>query len=244
MIDTRDYLKRVEDSLLASRVINVQLCEEFKELSPENQVAFANAIAFAGCKTITNSLSDAASAVSEADRIHASRFLLLRLYTDTANPRWSSWVLEKMWEAVMNVPGSNVTDLFKASLELLAAFACPLTETLANFSKEVVINAFTKYRAAYQAADFGWIEEKANHGLSSAQAYLTMYAIPPRYMTAQVRVAILKALAETEYWAIALAHFEDELGDTETRQLLSSWLSEGASSAIEGDLHRILSSSA
>lgn len=209
-----DYLRQVEKALHTTRTISEQLCKDFYNLPLESQAVFAEAIAFAGCKDIKVPSAPEGMIVHEAVRIRAARLMLLRLYADINKPRWSSWLLECIWNGVMTVPGGEVTDLFLALFELLEDFACELTEVLTNFIKDITVQGFTRYRTRYEAADFSGIVAKLSDKLTGAQAYLGMLAIPPRYVSPQLRLAILQSLAGTAFKNMALSHFEMEDIDT------------------------------
>ena len=112
-------------------------------------------------------------------------------------PVWSSRQLEDTVDAIMRQPGAGVPDLYHAFWRLLDESGDPLTETMTNLIKDIVVWLFMRYRTQYEAAPFQWMVNGVAAG-NSAQAYLAAFALPVKYVP-QCRDLILKKLAGTEF---------------------------------------------
>src|SRR5262245_11790936 len=110
MTNSRDFLQRVEHDVRNLGAVSESTCEAFAELPLESRTAYSRAMQFLGCKSVDLTVSSTGSTLG-VDRIRASRLMLLKLSLDTSDPRWSSWVLDRMLEAVMGTPGGSVGDL-------------------------------------------------------------------------------------------------------------------------------------
>jgi hypothetical protein len=93
------------------------------------------------------------------DRANAIALKFFDFQIDTHDPKWSSWRLEKLLEAVLNTPQGEVIDLIRGFDLALEKYRVRLTETVVNLVKDVVILCFTKARVAYQQANWGWANE-------------------------------------------------------------------------------------
>jgi hypothetical protein len=103
MTDTSEFLLRVESEVLRTRAVTKPTCEEFADLPSESRAAYAKSLRFLGCES-ANAPSEGVSPIREADRIRAVKLMLLSLYLDTSAPAWSSWMLDRLLEAVMCTP--------------------------------------------------------------------------------------------------------------------------------------------
>jgi hypothetical protein len=150
MTDTREYLRRVQEALYdCERFLEEPFCKEFSTLPYDDQVAFGRALVFAGCKEIHIPAHADGLIVPQEKRVHAARLMLLLLCLATGEPRWSSWLIDGMWEAVLAIPGRQFSDLFQAVFEMLAEFAYELTQLTASFILSLTHNGriqfFTEY---------------------------------------------------------------------------------------------------
>lgn len=239
MTNTDAYLQQVEQELHSTKAVSKPVCEAFAGLPIESRVAYARAMAFVGCET-AGVPPDRSGRAGEADRIRAVRLMLLKLGLDSSDPRWSSWMLDRLLEAVTETPGGDVGDLLHALHGLLGEYSCDLTEPVRNITKDLVVQCFTQHRASYDATDLRWMVEKTIEGPSPAQAYLALHAIPPSIMRPRCAVAILKALASTPYWKEAMNTLDEDLNNQETRVLLAEWLAEGIHPSCMEDVQRLL----
>jgi len=178
---------------------------------------------FLGCQLDDRAIASA-STVSRTDRVLAAQLMLAGLAVDSGNPRWSSFVLDRLLEAVTHTKGGEVDDLISALFEVLSDYNGPLTETLKNLIKQLVIKCFTEFRASYEAADFSWMAERVAQDSNSSQAFVALHALPPQLMRPDVAVGIFKQLAYTPSWAEALNALDDDLRNEKARKMLKAWL--------------------
>lgn len=239
MTDPNGFVQRVEGEVLSARTIAKPTCEAFAGLPLQTRMAYARAMRFLGCESVEAPPGDA-PAVPEADRIRASRLMLLSLYLDTGTPAWSSWMLDRLAEAVMGAPAGSVGDLLHALHDVLGEYPCGFTEPMRNLIKALVVKSFTEHRASYETADLRWMVDKTAQHSTPAQAYLALHAVPPGIMQPKCAVAILRKLASTPYWEEAVNTLSDDLNSTEAQGLLRGWLAEGVSSPCAEDIKRIL----
>jgi hypothetical protein len=203
MIDPTLYVRSLESDLRRKRAIDEKTCQSFSQLPFEKQQAFAKALAFLGCTTAFAVLPTSDLKVKESDRLQAARLMLLKLSVDMEEPIWSSWMLEKMLDAIVTTPGGSISDLLHALFDILGEFKVQLTATVANFIKQISISCFTRYRKSYDAADFSWMIQHLREGWTPAQAYLALYSIPEDLVN-RCRQSILNALASTSFYAEAV----------------------------------------
>jgi hypothetical protein len=239
MINPNDYLHRVENEVIRTKAVSRPTCLLFADLPLEIRRAYAEAMRFLGCESVESSSRDT-GIVPEAERIRAANLMLLKLGADSNDPRWSSWVLDRLLEAVMGTPGGSVGDLLHALHGLLGEYSCDLTEPVKNLIMALVVQCFTQHRVSYDASDLGWMVEKTVKGSTPAQAYLALHAIPPSIMRPRCAVAILKALTPTPYWKEAVNVLGDDLNNQEARALLAEWLAEGVQSSCVEEVQRLL----
>ena len=238
MINTDEYAQKVEREICSIRVVSKATCEAFADLPLGDRIAYARAMAFVGCEFGAVPYEHT-TASAEAARIRASRLMLLSLYLDTGQPAWSSWMLDRMLEAVVKTPGGNVGDLFHALYGLLGDYSCALSVTVANFLKIVAVGCFTQHRTSYDSTNLGWMVEKVIEGPTLAQAYLALYAIPPGIMQPKCAVSILRSLSGSHYWRDAINTLDEDMESNEARALLAEWLTEGVPPSCAEDIERI-----
>jgi hypothetical protein len=131
--------------------------------------------------------------------------MLLRLRLDGDDPRWSSQVLERLVAAAAEISGGSPTDLFRALHGLLGESAVELTPPVAALIKDLVVLCFTRYRSAYEAADWPCFLRATAGPLTPAQFYLLLYAVPPRHTPPELADAIVRGLESTPYRVEAIA---------------------------------------
>jgi hypothetical protein len=212
MTNPSDFLNRVEHEILELRTVSKSTCAAFADLPLETRAAYARAMQFLDCES-AEMIPGEAVTVPAPDRIRASKLMLLSLYLDTSCPAWSSWMLDRMLDAVMGTPGGSVGDLLHALHEVLEEYSCDLSWPVRNLIRDLVIKSFSEHRASYEAADWTWMVQKTIEHSTPAQAYLALLAIPPEIMQTRCAVAILKALAGTPYREEAVNALENDLSD-------------------------------
>jgi hypothetical protein len=164
---------------------------------------FEASFAFLGCPT--SPVATLGEPVPPARRVEAIRLMLLRLGTHTDTPRWSSRVLDDMFDAALRPSGATIGDIVKALFAVLAESPPGLSDVQANFIREVAIYVVGRQRRAYAMEDFSWLAESlANPSATTgaAQAYLAAYTMPVS-LVPPCRDSILRALHSTR--------FEDEV---------------------------------
>jgi hypothetical protein len=231
MINTNEFLCRLEYEVLKTRSVSELNCIAFADLSLESRAAYAQAMRFLGCESVETT-PVATIPVPGSDRVRASKLMLLSLYLETSSPAWSSWMLDRLLEAVMGTPEASVVDLLRALQEVLEEYSCELTWPVRNLIRDMVIKCFSEHRPSYEAADWTWLVLKTIQRTTPAQAYLAYLAIPPEILTTQCAVAILKALDGTPYWSEAMNALEEDLPNSEAR-ILNEIGAEGLRSEIQ-----------
>jgi hypothetical protein len=186
MTNPDEFLERLEHEVVTLRAASKPTCRAFADLPSHSRTAFAASVRFLGCQHVDASAEDG-YIVPELDRVRASELMLLSLYLDSDTPAWSSWVLDRLLEAVMTTPGGSVGDLFHALMKVLCDHRRNLTECVANLIRALVVKCFTEHRESYQSSDFRWMLHSAFECPTPAKTYLALLAIRPRSWTPRVR---------------------------------------------------------
>lgn len=240
-----DYLEQLQKQLpLRGASINQNWCDDFKRLSIDNQIAYGHAIQNIGCEDIVLPVPQETVTIDQVKRIRAARLMLLQLYLAEKEPRWSSWLLDRLWEAVLSVPGGLHSDLYKALFDLFAEYEYELTEITGNFIREIVRSGHIstlKFRQVQVEENLACVTEGY---LTKPQAYLCMYIlfITNQAVPVRLSIAILKSLIGTPHWEEALGITEESLYSDEGKELLSTWIAEGIEPTYESELQRIVNS--
>lgn len=178
-------------------------CRAFTAADDESRRGFEASFAFLGCPTRTAAAGE--EAIPASRRIAAIRLMMLRLGAHTSDPRWSSHLLERLIDAALQPPDALIGDVVQALFELLAEAPPGLSDTQANFIREVGVHVVGKQRRRYSAEDFSWLAElirDTSTKLTAAQAYFAAYTLPPS-LASQCADTILRSLHPTR--------FEDEV---------------------------------
>ena len=218
MTNTSEFVGRVETDLQANRKIGAASKAAFGSLPAESRAAFQQMMAWVGadCGFLDRSFDRA----EMADRVEAASLMFLQFAIETHEPAWSSWLLEKMLEAVLKTPKGEATDLIRGLDRALKRYHVRLTQTVANLVRDVVILTFNKAGGSYQSADWDWANEELKAGASPAQCYLFLYALPPDKLQASSVAAILRNLANTSFAKEAVVNLSDDLERPEVKPLL------------------------
>jgi hypothetical protein len=191
------FSRQAEKDLRASHSIGNVACQAWERLAPGPRAAFARAMEFLGCPSRRD--QEGSVLPSEQDRIAATRLMLLKLGLDRDDPRWSSTVLERLTEAVMQTPGGAVSDVFSALLGVLEDYPGELSKEVANFIKDMVIRCFTAYRYSYNSVDWpAFVREIAAHP-TKPKLYLALHAVPPEAVSPDFAEMMVKGLESTPY---------------------------------------------
>jgi hypothetical protein len=127
--------------------------------------------------------------------------MMLRVAAHTSDPRWSSQILERLVDAALQPTGALVSDIVQALFEVLAETSPGISDTQANFIRDVGVQVVGRQRRRYSAEDFSWlagtVRDKSTE-LTAAQAYLAAYTLPPS-MASQCLDIILRSLHATRF---------------------------------------------
>jgi hypothetical protein len=192
-------LLSAERELRATGTLSEATCLAFAAADEATRRGFVASFAFLGCPTSAAPTED--GPVPPSDRIAAIRLMMLRLSAHTGVPRWSSLVLENLVEAALRPSGAAIGDVVQALFAILAESPPGLSDTQANFIREVAIHVVGKQRRAYAAEDFSWLAAVVRDPtakISAAQAYLAAYTLPVP-LTPQCLGSILQALHSTRF---------------------------------------------
>src|SRR5215469_14329940 len=147
MTDHDAFLAAAREQLRGTRSLADSTCAAFELLPAQHRAAFAYAVAFTGCPTAAVPAGYEDREVATEDRVAAARLMLLKLSVYTADPLWSSHVMERMVDAAVRTPGGQVADVLRALAETLGEYRVPLTHAVANFIKDLVVLTFTRHRS-------------------------------------------------------------------------------------------------
>jgi len=200
LTSTEYFAKQAEPELRNSRRISADTCKLWDDLDDEGRRAFAQAVDFlCEARGASGAGTDPTLPTRQVDRWAASRLMLLMFRLDTADPVWSSYALSRYVQAVLNVPGGSLCDVFIPVLRLLGESGPELTRTVANFVKELVIYCFTTFRSAYESLDWTVLIRTLGTRPTAAQCYFALQATPPENVTPQMAAIIENALASSDY---------------------------------------------
>ena len=195
----KDILLRAERELRASGELSEATCQAFARADEAERSGFEPSFAFLGCPTSATVARD--DVVPSAHRIEAIRLMMFRVSAHTDAPRWSSRMLDDMFEAARQPAGATIGDIVRGLFSVLAECPSGLSNTQANFIREVGIYVVGKQRRAYAAEDFTWLVTaltEPDAKINAAQAYLAAYTLPPS-LTPRCRDSILRALSSTPF---------------------------------------------
>jgi hypothetical protein len=151
-----------------------------------------------------------------AARLQAAKLSLLRLTASgggTAesswSPAWSSALLERTVDEIAMVPGGHVHDVLRGLWEALGQTGAELTETMANFIKDIVVACFTRFRQQYEHESQAWMVKSVAAGCTEAQAYLALHALPEPELE-RCREQLLSALRASPFEPQARRMLEED----------------------------------
>lgn len=188
-----------EHELRTTGSLSDATCRSYTAADDELRRGLEASFAFLGCSTGTAAAGEGPVAVSR--RVAAIRLMMLRLGAHRSDPRWSSQLLERLIEAALQPPGALIGDVVQALFELLAEAPSGLSDTQANFIREVGVHVVGKQRRRYSTEDFSWLAamiHDASTTLTAAQAYLASYTLPPS-LASEHRDTILRSLHGTRF---------------------------------------------
>jgi hypothetical protein len=237
MTDAKKFLIELEHELLTSRRVEPAMCDHLAHCSPEAMASYGPAFAFLGLPAVT---VPSWGATTEADRVNAARLMLLKLWVDTGEPRWSSHILSAMVDAVMATPGGRVADLVTAMYSMFGEFACPLTDSMRHLIKDVCVDCFVRHRKSYMAEDFAPAARRLEvERPNQAQALLCLRAYNLSWLSPKALVNILRGFVGTSDWVQAVSEVEDYLSTPTAKEELARWLGEASNSSERLDVEKI-----
>jgi hypothetical protein len=209
MTDASAFLTRLEEDVKRERRATPETCREFSLLPTATQRAFRRVVEFIGCPGTDNGDDETVEELDPSVRKQAARLMLLRLFADTPDPRWSSRVLEDLVDAWFSLPQSGVNDIFQALVEVWEENGTPLTSPVTALVKDLTVLLFRRDGEAYDTRDFSWLTDHLARRAHATTAYLALLALPSQFVP-KAKPLILSALAGTPYAESASAMLDDE----------------------------------
>jgi len=185
-------LRAVERELRGFGRLSFLTCEVLR--SHEGLHGLEPCLRFLGCTVFAADPDE--PPVSRRYRVQMCRLMLLSLAAHTTTPRWSCFQLEQMFEASLQIPGAELSDLVQAQFALLAETPGPTSTEHASFLRELGHQVAGKRRLGHADDDFVWIAvrlEDAMFPATEAQAYFATHALPRRLRSA-TREVILRTV--------------------------------------------------
>ena len=201
MISKITYLEQIKKVVQGSRNFDQEFCGEYQKLNKEDQFPVARLLNFFGCAAIKIPAEYNSKEVDEEDRLAVIELMLLYLFVQTGEPKWSSLIFEKMFNVIMDTPGGGIKDIYTTLYNLLAKIS-KLSTPMANFIQEVYITSFRRYNQSFKQVDFNSIILNGNNKINEAQAYLLLLSVPENEVF-KYKSTILKALAGTSFFTEA-----------------------------------------
>lgn len=122
----------------------------------------------------------------------------------SGDPKWSSWALERWVTSALFVV--TLEELYLSVNTVLQVQNVPLTQTVAQFLKDLVILGFTRYGSKkYRGIRWGWRNAALSANATPAQCYFLLHALPLDVMTFESAAAILETLRGTPFEQEAIA---------------------------------------
>lgn len=192
-------LLSAERDLRTMRSLSDATCRAFAATDNVSRRGFEASFVFLGCPT--GATAAGKEPVPASRRVAAIRLMMLRLAAHTSDPGWSSHLLERLIEAALQPPDALIGDVVHALFELLAEPPPGLSDTQANFIREVGVHVVGIQRRRYSTEDFSWLAgmiQDASTKLTAAQGYLAAYTLPPS-LASQCLDTILHSLQATRF---------------------------------------------
>ena len=149
-------------------------------------------------------------------RLQAAKLRLLRFTASGTgpaesswSPAWSSALLERTVDEIAMAPGGHVHDVLRGLWEALGQTGADLTETMANFIKDLVVACFTRFRQQYAHEGHAWMVKSVAAGCTEAQAYLALHALPEAEL-GRCREQLLSALRASPFESQARRMLEED----------------------------------
>jgi hypothetical protein len=150
-----------------------------------------------------------------------------RFELSSHDPKWSSWVLEQLFDSVLNKQHATMTDLLHGFDLALKRNDVALTDSVANLIKDTVVTGFSKHRSAYNQAQWMWANEELANEVSAARAYFFLHALPPNEATSSSLSSIIHSLEGTARFDEAIEALSDDFARPDVKQELLRWMTNG-----------------
>ncbi len=203
-IDLR--LAAIERELRASGTLSFATCEALRR--DDGLYGLEGCLSFLRCTVFATDPD--APPIPRRRRVQASRLMLLSIGAHTGTPRWTRFQIEQMFEAALQMPGAELSDLVQAQFALLAETPGEPTRAQANFLRELGIQITGKRRRGHPSDDFVWIAVRLSDTTfpaTEAQAYFATHALPRRLRRASaeliLQIVVSPLLAEEVAAALA-----------------------------------------
>ncbi len=155
-----------------------------------------------------------------------------RLELSTHDPKWSSRVLEQLFETVLVDHQGTMTDLLQGFDLALRRNGVGLTESVANLIKDVVVIGFTRHKSSYDQTEWGWANHELTGEINAAQAYLFLHALPSDKATPASLLSILLGLEGTSQFEEAVDTLSENFERPAVRQELQRWRANGMETRV------------
>lgn len=203
---TVDVLGAVEHELRTTGRLSFATCEVLRR--DEDLCGLEGCLTFLHCTMFAT--DPETPPIARRRRVQACRLMLLSLGAHTETPRWTSFSIEQMFEAALQIPGAELSDLVQAEFALLAETRGAVSRSQANFIQELGRHVVDRRRRGHAADDFVWIAVRlADEAFppTEAQAYLATHALPRKLRTATREIILRTVLSSpiAEEVAAALA---------------------------------------
>jgi len=198
-----------EHELRVDGVLSEATCRAFAQADDATKRGFEASFAFLGCPI--GIAATPCEPVPPARRVEAISLMMLRLGAHTDTPRWSSRVLDDMFDAALRPSGATIGDIVKALFAVLAEAPPGLSDVQASFIREVALYVVGRQRRAYATEDFSWLAEilaDPSATTGAAQAYLAAYTMPVT-LVPPCCDSILRALNSTRFEEEVKRELED-----------------------------------
>ncbi|MBZ4417858.1 hypothetical protein [Myxococcus sp. RHSTA-1-4] len=143
---------------------------------------------------------DSISAVGESARVGACRLALMGMHFDEEVPRWSSFMVGRLVDAVLSIPQAGVGDLFRAMWQMLSARGNHLSRETARFIREIIRDVLSR-DPKKREVDLHWLISQPST-MTEPQAYFiyNALALAPALFTQEVEEMISAALRGGEFF--------------------------------------------
>ena len=175
--------------------------------------------------------------MTEIERI-ASAFEELDI--SSHDPKWSSWLLDRMFDSALGDGRSTIPDILRGFDLALKRNNVHLTDTVANLIVSVIRTGLVHQKDFFRQVNWEWTRDEFAQGITPARAYLFQRCVPPGQLAPASVLTILRALKETPYLDEALAALGDDFQRPDLHHELQEWRSNGMGTEVAGKIDALL----